>query len=132
MRRGPWSLSVSRSCNNWLGLLLTLLFAVHLGWLPAMGARTPAHVIIPALTLGLAVVGGAGAHSPLWHPGGTRTARWCRVAIHAAIPVVTVSDLELVFLPEGAVMVKVIFSLPGLGSLLVGAIEARDFPKMQA
>lgn len=39
----------------WLGLLLILLFAVHLGWLPAMGARTPAHMILPALTLGLGV-----------------------------------------------------------------------------
>jgi len=39
----------------WLGLLLILLFAVKLSWLPAMGARTPAHVILPALTLGLGV-----------------------------------------------------------------------------
>ncbi|MEM9636550.1 MAG: ABC transporter permease, partial [Pseudomonadota bacterium] len=39
----------------WLGLLLILLFAVHLAWLPAMGARTPAHAILPALTLGLGV-----------------------------------------------------------------------------
>ena len=39
----------------WLGLLLILLFAVHLSWVPAMGARTPAHMILPALTLGLGV-----------------------------------------------------------------------------
>lgn len=39
----------------WLGLLLILLFAVQLGWLPAMGARTLAHIVLPALTLGLGV-----------------------------------------------------------------------------
>ncbi|MEP2641760.1 ABC transporter permease, partial [Roseobacter sp.] len=39
----------------WLGLLLILLFAVKLAWLPAMGTRTPTHVILPALTLGLGV-----------------------------------------------------------------------------
>ena len=54
------------------------------------------------------------------------------IARHAAIPVITVFGLELAFLLEGAVMVEVIFSRPGLGSFLVNAIEARDFPKVQA
>ncbi|MEP2640730.1 ABC transporter permease, partial [Roseobacter sp.] len=54
------------------------------------------------------------------------------VAPHAAIPVITVFGLELAFLLEGTVMVEVIFSRPGLGSFLVKAIEARDFPKVQA
>ena len=54
------------------------------------------------------------------------------VAPHAAIPVVTVFGLELAFLLEGAVMVEVIFGRPGLGTFLVNAIEARDFPHVQA
>ena len=131
----------------WLGLLLILLFAVHLGWLPAVGARTPLHSILPALTLGLGVAasltrilrsGLLEARKQPFLPALRRRGVARRgierdhVAPHAAIPVVTVFGLELAFLLEGAVMVEVIFSRPGLGSFLVGAIEARDFPKVQA
>lgn len=131
----------------WLGLLLILLFAVHLGWLPAMGARTPAHMILPALTLGLGVAAsltrilrsgilearGAPFLPALVRRGvPEREIARAHVAPHAAIPVVTVFGLELAFLLEGAVMVEVIFARPGLGSFLVEAITARDFPKVQA
>lgn len=131
----------------WLGLLLILLFSVQLGWLPAMGARTPAHMILPALTLGLGVAasltriirsGLLEAQGQLFLPAlarrGVTSGRIGRdhVAPHAAIPVVTVLGLELAFLLEGAVIVEVIFSRPGLGSFLVEAIAARDFPKIQA
>lgn len=131
----------------WLGLLLILLFAVHLGWLPAMGARTPAHVILPALTLGLGVAasltriirsGILEARGQQFLPALRRRGVSDRalgrdhVVPHAAIPVVTVFGLELAFLLEGTVMVEVIFGRPGLGSFLVAAIAARDFPKVQA
>lgn len=131
----------------WLGLLLILLFAVHLAWLPAIGARTPAHAILPALTLGLGVAasltriirsGILEARGQPFLPALKRRSVAARaiardhVAPHAAIPVVTVFGLELAFLLEGAVMVEVIFARPGLGSFLVSAIEARDFPKVQA
>ncbi len=131
----------------WLGLLLILLFAVKLAWLPAMGARTPAHVILPALTLGLGV---AAALTRIIRSGilearrqpflpafrrrgvSDRDLARAHVAPHAATPVITVLGLELAFLLEGIVMVEVIFSRPGLGSFLVTAIGARDFPKVQA
>lgn len=131
----------------WLGLLLILLFAVQLGWLPAMGARTPAHMILPAVTLGLGVAasltriirsGILEAREQPFLPAFRRRGVPAKaigrdhVAPHAAIPVVTVLGLELAFLLEGAVMVEVIFARPGLGSFLVDAIEARDFPKVQA
>ena len=131
----------------WLGLLLILLFAVHLAWLPAMGARTPAHAILPALTLGLGVAasltriirsGILEARGQPFLPAIRRRGVSARaisrdhVAPHAAIPVVTVLGLELAFLLEGVVMVEVIFGRPGLGTFLVTAIEARDFPKVQA
>lgn len=131
----------------WLGLLLILLFAVQLGLLPAMGARTSAHIILPALTLGLGVAASltrilrsgilearGQAFLPAFHRRGVSRGDIERhhVAPHAAIPVVTVFGLELAFLLEGAVMVEVIFARPGLGSFLVDAINARDFPKVQA
>jgi peptide/nickel transport system permease protein len=131
----------------WLGLLLILLFAVQLGWLPAMGARTSAHLILPALTLGLGVAasltrilrsGILEARGQSFLPALRRRGVAARdierhhVAPHAAIPVLTVFGLELAFLLEGAVIVEVIFARPGLGSFLVDAIEARDFPKVQA
>lgn len=131
----------------WLGLLLILLFAVKLGWLPAMGARTPLHMLLPALTLGLGVAaaltriirsGLLEARGQMFLPALRRRGvsppaiGKDHVAPHAAIPVITVLGLELAFLLEGAVMVEVIFSRPGLGSFLVNAIEARDFPKVQA
>ncbi|MEO1491438.1 MAG: ABC transporter permease [Pseudomonadota bacterium] len=131
----------------WLGLLLILLFAVTLAWLPAMGARTPSHVILPALTLGLGVAASLTriirsgileareqAFLPAFRRRGVadRAIGRDHIAPHAAIPVITVIGLELAFLMEGAVMVEVIFSRPGLGSFLVNAIEARDFPKVQA
>lgn len=131
----------------WLGLLLILLFAVQLSWLPAMGARTTSHAILPAITLGLGVAasltriirsGILEARGQPFLPAirrrgiAERAIGRDHIAPHAAIPVVTVFGLELAFLLEGLVTVEVIFARPGLGSYLVNAILARDFPKMQA
>lgn len=131
----------------WLGLLLILFFAVQLAWLPAMGARTPAHAVLPALTLGLGVAasltrilrsGILEARNQPFIPAIRRRGVPAKsigrdhVAPHAAIPVITVLGLELAFLLEGTVMVEVIFGRPGLGTFLLNAIEARDFPHVQA
>lgn len=131
----------------WLGLLLILLFAVQLGWLPAMGARTATHAILPALTLGLGMAASLTRilrsgileardqpFLPAFRRRGVTAGRLQHdhIAPHAAIPVITVLGLELAFLLEGVVIVEVIFARPGLGSFLVDAIFARDFPKVQA
>jgi peptide/nickel transport system permease protein len=131
----------------WLGLLLILFFAVHLGWLPAMGARTPEHIILPAVTVGLGVAASLTrilrsslleARDQPFLPAlrrrgvSRRDIERDHVVPHAAIPFVTVFGLELAFLLEGLVVVEVIFARPGLASFLVSAIGARDFPKVQA
>ena len=131
----------------WLGLILILIFAVKLAWLPALGASTAAHAILPALTLGLGVAasltriirsGILEARGQLFLPAfrrrgvSERSLGKDHVAPHAAIPVVTVFGLELAFLLEGLVLVEVIFGRPGLGTFLVQAILARDFSHVQA
>ncbi|MEM6385613.1 MAG: ABC transporter permease [Pseudomonadota bacterium] len=131
----------------WLGLLLILLFAVQLNWLPAMGARTSAHAILPAMTLGLGSAAGltriirsgileaqGQPFLPAIRRRGVSEQAIGRdhIAPHAAVPVVTVVGLELAFLLEGLVVVEVIFGRPGLGTFLTSAIVARDFPQVQA
>lgn len=131
----------------WLALILILVFAVQLSWLPAMGARTPAHAILPAMTLGFGVAASltriirsgilearGQPFLPALRRRGVSDKQIGRdhVAPHAAVPVVTVFGLELAFLLEGVVLVEVIFGRPGLGPFLVSAITSRDFPQVQA
>lgn len=133
--------------SYWLGLILILIFAVKLAWLPALGATTPAHAILPSLTLGLGVAasltriirsGILEARDQPFLPAirrrgvAERSVGRDHIAPHAAIPVITVFGLELAFLLEGLVLVEVIFGRPGLGTFLVQAILARDFAHVQA
>jgi peptide/nickel transport system permease protein len=131
----------------WLGPLLILLLSVQLGWLPAKGAPTLQHAILPALTLGRGVAvwltrvlrsGLLGTRGQPFLPALRRRGvsaeeiGRAHIIAHAAIPVVTVFGLKLAFLLVGAVTVEVILARPGFGSFLVEAILTRDSPKVQA
>jgi ABC-type dipeptide/oligopeptide/nickel transport system permease component len=130
----------------WLGTLLVLLFAVRLGWLPAVGRESPAHFILPVVTLGL------GASAVLMRlmratmlevlsEDYIRTARakglpervtLLRHALKPALlPVVTVLGLQFGRLLGGAFVIETIFAWPGLGMFIIDSILARDFPLIQ-
>lgn len=129
-----------------LGLLLILVLSVQWRLLPATGAGSWWHYVLPALTLGLpaaAVVARMARSSLLevlkqdfvrtaWAKGLPRRAVVARHALrNALIPVVTVSGLQFGQLMGGAVVVESVFGLPGLGKLLVDRVLGRDYPVIQ-
>jgi peptide/nickel transport system permease protein len=130
----------------WFGLLAILIFSVGLGWFPVAGKGTLAHLVLPAITLGINATAllarmTRGALLEVLSQDYIRTARAKglaeRVVIfkhalrNALIPVVTVVGLEFGTLLSGAVITETIFAWPGLGQLLVGSILARDYPVVQ-
>jgi peptide/nickel transport system permease protein len=133
--------------SYWLGIMLILLFAVRFGWLPAAGRTGGLSVILPAVTLSaystarLARV----VRSEMLDTLGRefiRTAHskglsWIRVLVkhavrNALIPVVTLLGLETGFLLGGAIIVETVFAWPGIGSLVIQAVNNRDYPVVQA
>ena len=131
----------------WLGILLILIFSVDLRLLPSFGRGSPAHLILPAVTLSAATMAKtarlvrAGMLEVLGQEY-IRTARakglaeWSVILRHAArniaIPVVTILGLDFGLLLGGAVVTETIFAWPGTGRLMVQAIQGRDFPVVQA
>jgi len=130
----------------WLGFLLIFVFSLHLGWLPATGGGDLPHLVMPAVALGTiaaAIIARLTRSSMLEVLGQdyVRTARakglggFAVVVRHALrnalIPVVTVFGLQFGNLLAGAVIVETVFSRPGLGRLIVGAILSKDFPLVQ-
>jgi len=130
----------------WLGILLILVFAVKLHWLPSGGTGSLRYFILPAIALGsasAAVIARMTRASMLEvaRQDYIRTARATgyaeRVVIfrhalkNAMIPVLTVFGLEFGYMLGGAVLTETVFSLPGIGRLLVEGIFARDYPVVQ-
>ena len=130
----------------WLGLLLILVFAVRLHWLPSGGTGTLRHLILPAIALGsasAAVIARMTRASMLEvaRQDYIRTARatgyresvvvFRHALKNAMIPVLTVFGLEFGYMLGGAVLTETVFSLPGIGRLLVEGIFARDCPGVQ-
>ncbi|MFC4166344.1 ABC transporter permease [Teichococcus aestuarii] len=130
-----------------LGLMLVLLFAVQLGWLPSGGQESWRHAILPVITLGL---GGAAVLArftrsamlevlgqPYMRTALAKGVPW-QVAVrrhalpNAAIPTVTIVGFMIGSLLAGAVVVESVFSWPGVGRLLVVAVANRDLAVVQA
>jgi peptide/nickel transport system permease protein len=130
----------------WLGLLLILLFSVHLGWLPSSGYTTLDAMILPAIALGaqsIAIITRMTRSSMLEviRMDYIRTARSKgqleKIVIlkhalgNALIPIITIAGLQFGRLLGGAVLTESIFSIPGIGRLMVESIKMRDYPVVQ-
>jgi peptide/nickel transport system permease protein len=131
----------------WLGLLLILLFAVELGLLPTGGYDGPASLILPALTLGTFTTASIArllrsGMLDVMRDDHVRTARakglmpgtvflW-HIARNSLIPVVTMTGILAGELLGGSVVTETVFSWPGVGRLIVQAMEQKDFPVVQA
>ncbi len=132
--------------NFWLGPLLAILFAVYLGWLPVSGTGTIWHLVLPAVTLGAALSailarmtrasvleelrelyvlaararGLSGARAVLRH-----------AFRNSLIPIVTIIGLQFGAVLTGTIITETIFAWPGIGRLLIQAINFRDYPLIQ-
>ena len=140
----------------WLGIVLMVIFSLWLGWLPASGMFAPygggglrdllAHLALPAVTLAAASVTIIArlTRSTMLDVLGqdyVRTARakgvteWAVVVRHALknalIPIVTVVGVQTGYLLGGAVLTETVFAWPGVGTLVVQGILARDVPLVQ-
>ena len=139
----------------WLGILLVTLFAINLRWLPSGGfplrgwssfAEAATGMILPALTIGL-VMGASllryvrAATLDVLDSDYLRTARALGASFteallrhglrNGAVPVISILGIELASTFLGAVVIERVFSLPGLGSMLLLAIQQRDYPNVQ-
>ena len=133
--------------NYWLGLLLLWIFALHLRILPVMGMGGAAHLVLPAITMGLSVAAMQGRvlRSSIIDIQGRDFIRFARgkglgpwqimrrhVLKNAMLPVITMWGLTLGHMLGGSVIVETVFAWPGLGQLAAQSIQQRNVPVLQA
>ena len=132
--------------NFWLGPLLAIVFAVRLGWLPVSGTGTVAHLVLPAVTLGaaLAAILARMTRASVLEElrelyvlaararGISRARAVIRHAFrNSLIPIVTIIGLQFGAVLTGTIITETIFAWPGVGRLLIQAINFRDYPLVQ-
>ena len=132
--------------NFWLGPLLAIVFAVELGWLPVSGRGTLAHLVLPAISLGLALAAilARMTRASLLDELGELYVRAARargasttsaITVHALrnsmVPLLTIVALQFGAVLTGAVITETIFAWPGIGRLLIQSIGFRDYPTVQ-
>lgn len=130
----------------WLGVILTLVFAIGLRWLPAIGLQGPKSFVLPVATLALSLMplliravrqGFIETISEGFVRAGRarglseRRIRNVHVMKVAALPLVTLIGLQAGYVLGGAIVVESIFNWPGIGNLALQALQQRDFPLIQ-
>ncbi len=130
----------------WIGLILIFVFAVTLNVLPSSGAESPRHLILPAFTLSLFLMGNlaritrASVSEALANnfvvTARAKGLKWRIILIrhvlrNAMIPIITVMGIQLGTLLGGAVITETVFAWPGIGSLLIDSLFFRDYPLAQ-
>jgi peptide/nickel transport system permease protein len=138
----------------WMGIVLILVFAGTLGWLPSGGyvplSEDPAawlqRLVMPAVVTGvvsgsvitrfvrssmLEALGSDHVRTAQAKGLGTRQVFTWHVLRNALLPLVTVTGVQLAYLLSGVVVVEIVFSWPGLGQLALQAVQARDYPVLQ-
>ncbi len=133
--------------NFLMGPILILVFAVWLGWFPVNGRDGLASLVLPAITLGTAmaailsrmvratlleVLGEDYIRTARAKGLGPRAVIWRHALRNALLPVITLLGLQLGALLAGAVITEAVFSWPGIGQLVIEAIQRRDYPVVQA
>lgn len=131
----------------WLGLMMILLFSLKLGWLPSNGAGSIAHFVMPTITL--AVPSAAGilrlTRSTMLETirqdyirtarakgAAERTIIWKHSLKNALLPVITVVGMNFGFLLGGTILTEAVYSMPGIGTLMITAIRMKDIPQVMA
>lgn len=130
----------------YLGILLIILVSVKLGWLPTGGRGTIRHLILPAITLSTIFIATMVRFTrssvlDVLNQDYVRTARAKglreravivrHVLRNALVPLITILALQVAVIFSGAVVTETVFSWPGVGRLVVGAIQTRDYPVVQ-
>lgn len=129
----------------WMGLLLMLLFSLHLDILPSSGSDTLQHYILPTITLALPLSSGLlrltrTSMLEIINHDYIRTARskglkeFIVIVLHtfknASLPIVTSLGMSFGALLGGTVIIESIFAMPGLGTLMINAIRSKDIPQV--
>ncbi|WP_096185668.1 nickel ABC transporter permease [Evansella halocellulosilytica] len=132
--------------NFWLGIMLIIIFAVTLQWLPASGYGGIEYLILPSITLGLILSGILSRlvrssmlevlnqqYIATAHSKGLK--EWVVIFRHALrnalIPTITFLGIQFGSLLGGTVIIEQVFSWPGIGRMIIDAINQRDYPVIQ-
>lgn len=137
------SLLLSSAPAFWLGMMYQLFFSLELGWLPASGAGSWRHYILPALSLGAGVFAGNSRTTRTWlldtiRSDFVRTARakgnkesvviFKHALRNSLLPVITQIGVNFSIIMGGSVITETVYAFPGIGSYLINAVKTKDIP----
>ena len=133
--------------NFWQGMIFIIFFVLHLGWFPPSGFDTPAHWVLPALTIGtssaaiitrmtrstmLEVIRQDYIRTAKAKGASTRRVILRHALRNALLPIVTIIGINFGTMLGGAMIVETVFAMPGLGTLTIASIRALDKPVIMA